>query len=267
MNTPTRVLPVLVISAACGGGGGEPGLPGAEPLECDGPRESRTFRIDHVELPATADETYEAGVDLDGDGTTDNQTGNIYTWLLTLYPDLGDIEVQLDARLVDDVAWVIGIEHCDNEVRVSLGDADGAGEVPAAGIWSPGIGSLDAERGEGFAPIGALADLGATGFDAWHPTFPTGLELQIVGDRASGRLTGAIGPDFARIVAQAVQPYFQAKLDAGEDGWFAEADRDGDGQLTTAEILEATEFQVLTRPDLEDDGLSFGFLIEATALY
>jgi hypothetical protein len=271
MNTPTKVLPVLVMSAACGGD--DPGLPGARPLDCQGDRETRTFRVDEIRIPTNGAEVEIYGTDLDGDGSSDNNAGHLLAWITGVYPDLeAAIEARLAARLAADVDWRIGIEHCDGEVRVSLGNQDRAGDVPAAGTWSsphdPGLdyGELGAERGQGLAPLGALADLADTGFDAWHPTYPTTIEMWIVSTGASGRVMGGIGPGFLPIVAEAAQPYFQAKLDAGETGWFSEADRNGDGELTIDEIQAAPEWQVLTRPDLEDDGLSFGFVIEATAL-
>jgi hypothetical protein len=272
MNTSTTLLPVLVTCAACGGGD-DPGLPGAEPLECEGQRDTRTFRIDEVHIPGNPTEAELAGADLDGDGTIDNQAGNLLSALTMIYPDLATtLEPQLAARLTGDVEWLVGIEQCDGEVRVSVGDPGRAGDVPAAGTWDspedPGLdlGELYAEQGEGAAPIGALADLGGTGFDAWHRTFPTRIELEIGGDRAWGRLIGAIAPGYETILAEAVQPYLQGRLDAGESDWAAEADTDGDGVLTTDEILVSFEFSALTGGDLEDDSFSFGFVVEAAAI-
>ena len=262
MNTSTTLLPVLVLSAACGGSG--PDLPGAEPLECEGPRETRTFRVDAVDLPEDADEAQESGVDLDGDGTVDNQAGNLFSVLLAVYPDLATtLEPQIAARLADDVEWLIGIEHCDGEARVSLGNPDHEG-ARATGSWD--LGELSAAQGQGLAPIGALADLGGTGFDAWHATFPTSIELQIEGDRAAGRLAGAIRPGYVPVIAEAARPYLQDRLDAGQSEWAGEADTDRDGVLTTDEIMSSFEFSALTRADLEEGSYSFGFAVEAVAL-
>lgn len=261
-NTTRALLPALMITAACGGDG--PELPGAEPLECEGPRETRSFRIDRMTLPRDADDAERYGVDQDGDGTDDNHAGNIIHLLVRLYPDLAEsLAPRVSARLAGDVAWEIEIEHCDGEARVIVRGDGEPGAVPAAGGFDGSV--LEAADGLGRAPLGMIADLADTGTNAWHPTVQTRIDLTIDGDRASGRIAGLFARGYLPTIAEACLPYFQGLLDAGGDGWYADADANRDGVLTADELQAGTYLVTLLHPDVDDE-MSFGFGIEAIAL-
>lgn len=223
------------------------------PLSCDIPR-STIYRVDQLRIPTSSVEADRVGVDLDGDGTIDDQLAGLFRVVADAYADRGVVEAwqaRLDARLDALTSVLIQHESCPaGDERFTL------------------IG--------GELPLGALGDFSGGADEGWSPLEDIGIAITASsqdGDGAvSGTLTGALVAGYEPTMAEAFLPFVQGLLDAGETEWGGMVDTDGDGVITVGELLEDDVFEVLTRADLDTDGdgepdaLSLGLSFRAVPL-
>jgi hypothetical protein len=276
---PTAIL----LSWGCSSGANV--LPGAEPMSCGDQATHRTLRIDHLAMARTHDQANAAALDIDGDGTAENLLGNAIVSVTVIAPELEDTDpVRLDDRLASDLAWLIEIEQCDRDARVTVarGEVDDQGRVHVAddGQVAAGgsavAGSIDVELGIGVVPLGALVDFSDTGATGWHPMFPANLHIDLLDGAAEATIAGASGPGFFDVIVEPFHAYAQAQVEV----WGPIFDDDNDGEITLAELRASglvTGFvradvdvggDVLAPPDRPaldgvSDSMSFGFKIHA----
>jgi hypothetical protein len=250
------ILSVLAV-AACSD---EPtDLPGATPLECTGAIETRSLRIDQLAIPF---DWSVAGADHDGDGDVDNQVANLFTALSLIDPALvGETTPRIQRRVDDDTIWVVSIEQCDGEARVSLarGEVDGAGvrvletgTLPAAGPSEDG--RIEARDGIALIPLGAMMDLADTGVAEWHATYPSLIRIELSAGEASGTIAGGLAPGYHDVVARGFLPYAQAGLDRDDPDIVNLVDPGVDGTLSIAELEASAAFETYLRADLDAGG-------------
>jgi hypothetical protein len=234
-----------------------PDLAGAEPLACGDALETRAMRIDRVEIPVDQDAAASAAIDVDADGDLDNQLGSAFAAFLDLYPDLGPaLPARIERRLGSDSIWVIEVEQCHGDARVTLGrgELDGErvrvlerGSLPAGG-WSRD-GEIRVRDGVGLAPLAALTDVGDAGADAWNATFPTEIGLVLEDGEANGVIDGALSPGYYELIAATVLPFLESRVG---DGTTAEIFDDNDDGAVTLDELEASGlFHTVLEPDLD----------------
>jgi hypothetical protein len=237
-----------------------PDLPGATPLSCTGPSETRTLRIDRIDVPFDASAALETGIDVDGDETSDNQNAAVLGALAAALPGVGDAApARIQARVDSDTIWLIGIAQCDGNARVTLsrGELDGTsvriveeGAVPAAGVATDR--HVAASQGIGLLPLGAIVDLSDTGLDDWHPTYPTTIALDLATGEAVGTIAGAIAPDYRPVFEDGILPTMQARLEGGDTTWAP--DDNEDGVITRDELERDDVFEILMLPDVDVGG-------------
>ncbi|MCA9680548.1 MAG: hypothetical protein H6709_10300 [Kofleriaceae bacterium] len=269
-----------MLGATLGAGCGDnSSTPGVESLPCDTPT-TAVYRIDRVDVPTDSTEASAFGSDLDGDGTVDNQVGNIMSAVLQIYGDrplLAQWQAQMAARLAGPLDWSIRIDSCPGgEAHAWLVDGDAADATDA---MLPAVGHFDAtglaaDGGEAILPLGALADFTGRADAGWHPaaaaTFALAVDDTDGDDALDGRLALAIAPDYRPVIARAFALFIQDLYDDGETTWGQDVDADGDGQITVDELLADRDFGWLTTADLDADGdgagesLSMGVVIHAT---
>ncbi len=259
MRTPTssrlaRLLPLptalLAASALAGCAEEPPPADTVAPLSCDIPR-STIYRVDQLRIPATASEADQIGVDLDGDGSTDNQIAKIFSVVSLAYADrdvAGAWQARLDARLDTWLAVLVQREAC-----------------PAGDERLTVIG--------GELPLGALSDFSGGADEGWAPVDNLRVTIEADVDGVlSGRLAATLPPGYDATMAEAFAPFVQALLDAGDTEWGRQVDIDGDGTITVAEMIDDSLFVTLTHPDVDTDGdgeldsLSLGVTFRAVPL-
>lgn len=268
--------------------------PRDEPLACDGTTSTRTFRIDAIATMTSAVEVDQAALDLDGDGQVDNYAGSVLTAMFQAFADRAAEAAwadQLAERLDGELAWIVEVTTCaaqpDGAARVALRRAsvidagtvrlDGEPGILAAGVAIDG--RVSATGGRGAVPVGALAAFTPDAPVGWHPAEGTAFDLAITDGAIEGRIAGGLVPGYADVVAASFLPFINPLLATGDTVFGVEADADGDGMLTVAELAAHRSFRVLMTPDLDlhdadgryapdrdgrNDALSFGLVIHAT---
>jgi hypothetical protein len=235
-------------------------------------------------LPATSSEAYQLAFDLDGDGSGDNNAGNIIGALAGLGLDAsgtsagafarGDVVILHSVRaddLVDDgaVSW-----------RVLAGEADAPPRFDGTDVLRAG-----SDDGWLLGPlVQGRADLSWGGVTLALPFFPDQppLELPLVEARLAATITasgcsGRVGGVMLNADIETTLPRFAAQaivhIERNPTNRFAEAahnifDEDRDGTITVDEIVTSSLTRSAFRPDVDldgdgdPDGLSFGLGLE-----
>jgi hypothetical protein len=240
--------------------------PAFDPTKCD----VQIYRIDAVELPPTTKVARTESLDLNGDGVTDNQLGQVSGALTQNFAEYAlDFEATAATHFATDTDWrIVFASNCPGGVeRVAV----------TAGDEPPGF-DLEVERIDGAATArGAIAALPITslfdGTGTAEPTFVTTVVAQIDrltrdDDELTGRLTTVAEAVAQRLLfARAMTPFFDDHL--LQDSLIATADINGDGTLSESEVWSHPLVDSLLAPDLtigDVDGLSFGFRVHATRI-
>lgn len=297
-RSPVHLLTAAVVgftsSLAAGCALDDDAPPRDEPLACDRATTTRAFRIDAIETMSSSTEVDRAGLDLDGDGVADNLAGNVLAAMFQGFADRAAEAAwadQLAARLDGELAWIVEVTTCagrpDGAAQVTLRRASA---IDASTVWldgDPGIraagvaiaGRVSAAGGRGDVPVGALAAFTGDAPDGWHPAEATAFDLVITDGAVDGRIAGGLVPGYADVVAASFLPFINPLIATGDTVFGVEADADGDGALTVAELVAHRAFRVLMTPDLDlhdpdgrydpgadgrNDALSFGLVIHAT---
>jgi hypothetical protein len=216
-----------------------------DPATCDTPV---TYRIDQVDLPASASAASGTGFDLDGDTVLDNQLGHVAGSLNGMFADIPlDLSSRVDAHLATDTDWRISIATCGDRRLVGLGEPAGSSLV-LEGTVTDDIVQVDARQGA-FVPVTVLFD-GTGDGDArlFAPAEQTRLALREDGDELTGKLGFGIEANLARLLVVHGITRF---LDEHLDDWRSGFDTDGNGTLTETEILDSEFAQVILASDIE----------------
>lgn len=248
---------------------GPPAWPGENLPECTTTRTS--YVIDAVTAPTDADIAEDVGADLDGDGTVDNQFGNILSALGYLH---FEIQNRTDEALAAD-ALLIGLtlEECElySLVEVHRGVAiDRTVDPPVLTVEdTTELASVDRVRdsrriflrGSGTLPPTALFE--AEGAE-WIPADGIEIELDAVDEReVEGQLAAGIrGDAFHDAVVPVIHRQILTELEgqpgcpeACEDEDLADVvgifDENGDFEITLAEVGDNSLVRILDRPDLD----------------
>ena len=240
--------------------------PGACPLTA--------YRARHVEIPASFADAIAFAFDLDADGTRDNWLGFASAAVHAMSPRF-DLARVVDARLAAGLDWVVAIDRCnddappasialgrgvttDDGLHVVLDDAaaPAAGPELAGGTFTIPLGVLSDAVG-GSQPAWARAPLGRARLVALADETIT---VEVGFAIASGDITAVVAPNLAA--------YFTQQLAAGESDFALIADADGDGVVTTEELLATSTARSLLAADLDAEALggpgsSVGIRIEA----
>jgi hypothetical protein len=163
-------------------------------------------------------------VDLDGDGSIDNQIGNI-TSAIVQYTGL-DLQATHDRyvrRLGDDVSFTLQIAHCPAGDVASLPDG-----VPVALMFD-------------------FTDAGATGSVA------AGDLTVIDGNDNDAVIAAALHSPYEEIAAEAFLPFAQTIPDYQDPNRIL-FDDNQDGTVTLDELRADSLWMTLLRPDLDLDG-------------
>lgn len=269
----------MLVTASVAGGcadEGPPHLPGlVEP--CGGDLD--TYLIDAILFGTDGDEVAEFAFDMDGDGSLDNQLGNLHTALQPL-PAQETINAAIAA---DTIVLALSVEVCGTEMdypreaRVELHagafvERDGAAPrvhlhgfngVPAVEDVGGLFGNVFSSRGTGWLPLSAFIDVPGS-----PPSWVLGHQFMVELDsRSPAEIDGrmAIGPheaDVRRTISPAVARHAAVLLDgepgcplACEDEALARMvdllDENGDGTIQELEFRTNPVVITFMRPDLD----------------
>jgi hypothetical protein len=241
------LLAAIALSGCAADGDGEAAL---DLAVCAAPD---IYRIDRVELPRDNDGARSLGLDLDGDGASDNVLGQVAG---TLDDQLGplDMAAVMSDRLAGEVEWKLAVRSCGDRVAVSLGRGDRLDEVQLVG---PAAGTGPARGAGGELPLSLMFDPGAQVADPGWVAGATGaIELDRAADGA--RFSARLGLAFDGEAAfEAIVPPLARFLDAhlaGGSYLIAYLDRNGDGRITEQELRDSPGVRALFAPDLRVDG-------------
>ncbi len=259
-------LPCLLAGGCTLGDGYE--LPGLQESPCQ--LETRTYRIDAIELPESPLQAMNLAfnLDLDDSGRPDNAGGQAIS---SLTSNFGSAESWLPVSIqeaLDDgrVDWLITVETCapGSEgydaayVRMGLarGQRQGDGYAILDDDTVPAVGqrqaaSWVAEQGIGIAPLSTLADVLGDHPTRWNRGFGMAIELDEGAEEASGRLGLALEEGYLEIVAEPMAAYFSDRLAAGTSELAADMDSDEDGVVTPEEFSANSTIRSLLAPDLD----------------
>lgn len=279
-NTKLTFGSLLLVAAASGCADGTGEVPaGSEPGI------TRTvYRVSDVVLPEAAASASELGLDLDGDGAIDNRLGLVHgllaeRWNVTLsggasatlrehLPWLLVVDAHPGSGVVD--AWLAPAQVDDPTAPL----LDGA--IAARGRWRDDTAALTGGRGQ--APVGALGDPSlerAPDADAgWcHTSIAATLAPSEDGMSASLGLALAVD-DVRNAVAAPLASFLTAAQGSDTLGaqFARDADVDGDGVISAAEVLAHPLLTGLLAADLDLDGdgadesISLGLWLDATPI-
>ena len=204
------------------------------------------YRIDRVHYQACDITSAPRGFDFDGDGNSDDELEVIVGWIGCDDAHLPDMNATASARFASEVTWLAAVRTCDD-------------------------GSQRAEVGESLggnaAPITALVDpLGDDAPVVWIRIVEPRVQLTANGD---GSLSGELGflipvPDSDGAIAAPVAAYLTHELALGQRATssgpydFARMiDGNGDGVVTTQELLASNLARALLEGDVFLDGRAY----------
>lgn len=251
---------------------GPPRWPGEDLPACDTTRTS--YVIDAITVPLDADAAEEMGHDLDGDGTIDNQLGNVYSAVAQALNF--DVQGRTDEALAADALLIgITVEECASPryllVDVHRGVAiDRSADPPVlttdlisdlAAVDRVADGRTLAVKGWGRFPATALFEADDA---AWIPAYELLLELDPSdGSELEGTLaTGLDGSLLYDAAVPVIHRQILRELEgqpgcpqACEDEDLRDVvdvfDRNEDGEITFEEVERNPLVVTLLRPDLD----------------
>jgi len=291
------ILTCLSWSVGCGETELDPNLPPELPALADAPCEltSQTYRIDAIELPATAQAALAVSLDLDGEesGRPDNAAAQVYSLIASQYDGrLEQLEGNIGAALADGrVRWILEVQTCadgDDYARVGLHrasdlDGDGALRVLPYG-YLPAVGRDDgnrilADEGTAAAPVSTLFDvLGTDETPTWVDgyAFTVVIDRQLDGGAIGGRFGLGLDERAFGVAAVPMAAFYTELLELGDSELALDVDADSNGVITPAEVMADPFMAALGSPDIDlvapfegtdvywplrdgiDDSISFG---------
>jgi hypothetical protein len=225
-----------------------------EPAACTA--ETRVYRIASIDPSLRVAHT----LDLDADGKPDDALGEAHDMIAGVDPAFA-VAPRIAARLAGDLPWLIAIDRCGTDVRVTIdeGLVLPGGDTPVMPEQLPrAVGTLrdnviSARDGQVHVPLGAIADAS----DALPPRWVLGDALAIRATLTEGTDTETLDGVFATAIeaetARAeLAPPIAAFLTAQppDDILRLGADGDGDGVITAAEVAATQPFATATRGDV-----------------
>jgi hypothetical protein len=241
----------VIATASLAGCVEDPAPENEQALSCDIPS-STLYVVDDVRMPLDGTQVEQYGFDQDGDGTVDNNAGNVFS---AISMALGDGPTaawreQLDARLVYSLGMVLQVERCDGgEQRVTL------------------IG--------GEAPLGAIFDFVGGADEGWYPVDDLRIEIAEDGSGLTGKIGGTLAPGYEDTFADTLLPLVQSLRDSADEDMSSIGetfDENRDGTVTMAELRASSLFQTLMYADVDTDGddtadaMSIGIAFHAAEL-
>lgn len=228
-----------------------------QPMTCS--PETRLYRLVSIDPSARVANR----LDIDGNGRKDDELGRAHDAVTSIDPGFA-VEPRFGARLASDVPWLIAIDRCGDEARVSIDRGVQIGEG-SDGLWISGqgpraVGTLHdgmllARDGTAQVPLTALGDaLGTLGTPGWTAADGVVVRATVVEtgyfEMIDGVFAMAIETDLAR---EQLAPPIAAFLTAQPaDDWLRSgADSDRDGVVTAAELEASTTFRALIQDDVE----------------
>jgi hypothetical protein len=225
-----------------------------EPASCT--EETRVYRITSVDPSLHVAHT----IDVDDDGRPDDALGQAHDMIAGVDPTFA-VAPRFGARLGTDVPWLIAIDRCGTDIRVTVdagmvlpGDMTPMmpKELPrAVGVMRDSV--LEASDGQVHIPLGALADAS----NALPPRWVLGDALTVRATLLEGAsdetLDGVFGAAIDRETARAeLAPPIAAFLRAqpADDILRLGADGDQDGVVTAAEVMATQPFADATTGDV-----------------
>jgi hypothetical protein len=201
-------------------------------------------------------------LDVDGDGRMDDELGRAHDAITSIDPQFA-VAPRFVTRLANDVPWLVSVDRCGDEARVSIdrGVQIGAG---SSGLWISGQGPravgtlrdglLIARDGTASVPLTALADALSTATTAgWTPS--EGLVIRATASDTGyvevleGVFATTIDPDIAR--ARLAPPIAAFLTAQSADDWMRSgADSDHDGIVTATELEASPTFRGLIAGDV-----------------
>lgn len=202
------------------------------------------YRVDSVELPERAADVVPLSLDLDGDGSGDNELGSVLEGIHGEDAS-AHFAAPASARLAGDVSWYVAVRACDDGARrVEIGDSGGGDAAPVTVLVDP-AGT--------FAPV------------AWVRVGDLHERLTVTDDRADGVIGFTVPvPGAAHALAAPYAAYLSAELAAGTSDFAAQFDLDHDGVITADEVVASDLGKTFLAPDLPGGRYSVGLGVHAT---
>ena len=191
-------------------------------------------------------------IDLDGDGRADDALGQAHDMIASVDPSFA-VAPRFTPRLASDVPWLLALDRCGTEVRVTIDEGmvlpgdptpQMPGELPrAVGTLRDSV--LEARDGQIHIPLAALA----TGAPRWITGDGLTVRATVQGDQLDGVFGAGIDPDVARgELAPPIASFLTAQ--PSDDLLRLGADGNADGQVTPIEVAATTPFGDATRGDV-----------------
>jgi hypothetical protein len=229
-----------------------------EPPSCTA--ETRVYRIASVDPSLQVAHT----IDVDADGKPDDALGQAHDMIAGVDPAFA-VAPRIAPRLADDVPWLIAVDRCGGEVRVTIDEGvmlpgDATPMMPeqlprAVGALHDGV--VDARDGQLHVPLGALADASNALPPRWvlgdavaiRATLDEGADVETL----DGVFAAAIDRDTARAeLAPPIAAFLTAQ--PADDILRLGADGDQDGVVTAAEVTATQPFADATAGDVDPRG-------------
>ena len=259
-GTPTLagIVTALALGAGCAAASSEAVVNRLddEPMTCT--PENRLYQLVSID-PAVRVANH---LDIDGNGQMDDELGHAHDAITSIDPQFA-VGPRFVTRLANDVPWLVSVDRCGDEARVSIdrGVQVGAG---ASGLWISGQGPravgtlrdglLVARDGTASVPLTALADALSTATTAgWTPS--DGLVVRATTSDTGyfevleGVFATTLDPEIARTrLAPPIAAFLTAQP---TDDWMRSgADSDHDGVVTAVELEASPTFRGLVTGDV-----------------
>jgi len=224
------------------------------PMACT--NETRVYQLTSVDPARSA--THQ--IDLDDDGSPDNALGEAHDEIAGVDPGFA-VAPRFAARLAHDVPWLVAVDRCGDEARVTIdlgipakGDAPQMPMVLPRAVGTLHGGVLDAKDGQARVPLAAMADAsGVLQAPRWslgdgvviRATLTEGADAETL----DGVFGVAIEQDEVRSeLARPLAAFLTAQ--PADDLLKLGADGNGDGVITDAEVGGTAPFAQATAGDV-----------------
>jgi len=195
-------------------------------------------------------------IDLDGDGVPDNALGQAHDTIAGVDAAFA-VDPRFDARLASDVAWLVAVDRCGSDVRVTIDEGmvlpgdptpEMPGELPRA-VGTQHDSEIEARDGQVHVPLGALADVAHALPTRWITGEGLTVHATVLPDELDGVFAMGIDPSDARgELAPPIAAFLTAR--PADDLLRAGADGDRDGTVTATEVAATTPFADATAGDV-----------------
>ena len=199
-------------------------------------------------------------VDLDDDGSPDNALGEAHDMIAGVDPQFA-VAPRFAERLATDVPWLIAVDRCGDEARVTIdlgvpakGDAPQMPKVLPRAVGFLRDSVLEAKDGQARVPLAAMADA-SRAIEAPKWSLGDGVVIRATllegadAETLDGVFGVAIDHDTARTeLGRPLAAFLTAQ--PADDLLKRGADGNGDGVITTAELDGTQPFQNATVGDV-----------------